>query len=188
MGPVQAGREVQLRTIIHPPEISIPCQDTLVPALHASRSDLSLDVHGSREQAAVVYHSDGLLPPYQPCAPVPLCLCPRVMVMHLARRPCCPDNLGLPLSPSLSPVFPFSPPLRAGRVARLPLWIGGLSNITEFPRCLPHKPQSAPPIPATARASRLVQTADVDSPVEVPRLWHPFMRLMPTPHHHPSQA
>ena len=170
MRPVQAGREVQLRTIIHPLKFRSRCQDTLVPALHASRRDLSLDVHGSREQAAVVYHSDSLLPPYQPCAPVSFCLCPRVMVMHLARRPRCPDKLGLPLSPSLSPVFPFSPPLRAGRVARLPLWIGRLPNITEFPRYLPHKPQSAPPIPATARASRLVQTADVGSPVEVLRL------------------
>lgn len=46
------------------PEFRSRAKTKLAPA-----SSLSLDQHGSREQTALVYHSDSLLPPYQPVVP-----------------------------------------------------------------------------------------------------------------------
>ena len=109
--------------------------------------------HGTawiKEQTALVYHCDSLLPPCQPFAA--LFVLPNycdscVALLLLSGRPLRPRSQCFLL------ITPLPPPNRAVDTVGFPLWIRRSSNIIDFRFSCPHKPPSAPPIPVYARAS-----------------------------------
>ena len=112
----------------------------VVPAL-ASMSDV--DLHGSREQTALVYHCDSLLPPCQP--PAPLSILPNhcdscVALLMLFHRPLGPR----------SQCFLVDHGISASVSSCRCCWLSSLDQeivqYIDFPFSCPHKPPSAPPI------------------------------------------